>query len=249
MTHDYRSELFDAYAERTTQLELDPATKIAWFDAYVRANYLPYLGKRRATNPEVLEIGCGRGYLLIALRKAGFRNLSGIDLSPDDVAIANGLLLDADIQCADAFDYLRSRQTSFDVIVMKAVLEHVSKPNILPLLRLIAASLKPDGVLIVDVPNMDWLFASHERYMDLTHEVGLTRESLQQVVGSVFSAVEVVPAYSIFPSGAGRVRRLISRRLLGTLLGWADPEGGQNPIWARSLIAVAGNPRVYSTPR
>ena len=54
------------------------------------------------------------------------------------------------------------------------------KDRVLPLLEKISSSLKPDGMAIIDVPNMDWILGQHERYMDFTHEVGFTRESLAQ---------------------------------------------------------------------
>src|SRR3989304_4553058 len=36
-----------------------------------------------------------------------------------------------------------------------------------------------------------------------------------------------------------RLRIGTARTVVRTLLRWANPEGGENPIWARSLIAVA----------
>ena len=55
------------------------------------------------------------------------------------------------------------------------------------------AALRAGGAVLIDVPNMDWLFAGHERYMDFTHELGFTQESLSQLLGGVFSEVVVRP--------------------------------------------------------
>jgi len=88
------------------------------------------------------------------------------------------------------------------------------------------------------VPNMDWLFVGHERYMDFTHEVGYTQESLVQVMSTVFSSVQVLPLDNDLTRGIRRFRTRVGRLLAGTVLKWADPEGGRGPIWCRSLLAV-----------
>jgi hypothetical protein len=113
---------------------------------------------------------------------------------------------------------------------------------VIPLLHLMAAAVRPNGLVLIDVPNMDWLFAGHERYMDFTHEGGFTTESLRQTIALAFRSVEVRPVDNVGP-GRRFGRRWVGRRLLGTLLAWADPEGGSGPIWARSLVAVARDPK------
>ena len=40
---------------------------------------------------------------------------------------------------------------------------------------------------------MDWYFAQHERYMDITHEVGFTKESLGQLARLYFNDVKINP--------------------------------------------------------
>jgi SAM-dependent methyltransferase len=235
---DYRAELFASYGRRTAELDTSNESKLAWFASYLRANYLPHLRQVDPGSAEILEIGCNKGYLLAVLQAAGFRRLHGIDLSPTDLKTARELVPDAQIQCADAFDYLASRVGNYDVIIVKAVLEHIPKGRVLPFVSQAAAALKPRGMLVVDVPNMDWLFASHERYMDFTHEVGFTRESLRQVLGVAFPRVEIVSADAVLDGGIRAIRRRLARRFLGWFLRSADPEGGANPIWARSLIGI-----------
>jgi SAM-dependent methyltransferase len=235
---NYRAELFASYGRRTAELDENDESKLAWFASYVRANYLPHLKQLDPGTAEVLEIGCNKGYLLAALKAAGFHCLQGIDLSPDDLRIARKLVPGVDFQDADGFDYLAVRPQRYDLIIVKAVLEHVPKDRVLPLLGLTASALKPRGMLVLDVPNMDWLFASHERYMDFTHEVGFTKESLRQILGTVFPRVDVIPVDAVVSGGLGAIRRRLARRLLGMLLRWADPEGGANPVWARSLIGL-----------
>jgi len=235
----YRSELFGAYGQRIDRLDPPESVKTAWFDEYVRANYVPHLQGRDPATTSVLEIGCSRGHLLAALARRGFQLLHGVDLSPSDVEVARRIAPTARVECVDAMPYLATRPIGFDLILMKAVLEHVPKPDVLPLVRGVASALRPGGMAIVDVPNMDWLFAGHERYMDFTHEGGFTRESLSQVLGTAFGRVEIAAVESAVTGRKPRLRRRLGRYLLNTLLSWSDPEGAQNPIWARNLIGIA----------
>jgi 2-polyprenyl-3-methyl-5-hydroxy-6-metoxy-1,4-benzoquinol methylase len=236
----YRQRLFAAYHETHVKyLEGDEQTKLLWFRRYAEKHYLPYITHYGRATATVLDIGCNRGYLLAALATMGFQRLYGIDLSPADVARARIIAPQAAIDCIDAFAYLAERQSSFDIILIKAVLEHIPKQEVIPLLEHIEHALKPGGLVMVDVPNMDWLFAPHERYMDFTHEVGFTRESLRQVMANVFFEVTVAPVDNIFEDAVlVNLKKKIGRYLLGKLLKWADPQGASAPIWARSLIGV-----------
>ncbi len=241
MTSSYRDRLFASYNETHIQ-HVDPADrqKLDWFREYAARNYLPHLSGVSPETARVLDIGCNKGYLLAVLAAAGYRHLNGIDLSPVDVEQARQVAPAARVECADAFAYLGERAGSFDVIFIKAVVEHVPKEGTLPLLEAIHHALKPGGMVLVDVPNMDWLFAQHERYMDFTHEAGFTRESLMQVMSNVYREVRVVPVDNIRPDLAflARWKKRVARFVLGKLLIWADPEGGALPLWQRSILGI-----------
>jgi 2-polyprenyl-3-methyl-5-hydroxy-6-metoxy-1,4-benzoquinol methylase len=187
----------------------------------------------------VLEIGCNKGYCLRVLQELGYQHLYGVDLAERELEQARSMVPRAQFACEDAQTYLTRNSQSFDVILMKAVLEHVRKEEVIPLLRALADGLRPGGVALIDVPNMDWLFAPHERFMDFTHEVGFTQESLRQVVQVAFNNVDVYPLETAIPGPRGKAKRLIGRAVLHTLLRWADAEGGSGPIWQRGLLAVA----------
>jgi 2-polyprenyl-3-methyl-5-hydroxy-6-metoxy-1,4-benzoquinol methylase len=235
---DYRTELFDSYDARTRQLDPEPRAHRQWFAEYARRNYLPHLWHVSRSDARFLEIGCSTGQLLSVLHESGFQHLEGIDLSPGDIETAQRVHPELSFECADAQPYLLTRPSTYEVVLMKAVLEHVPKSDVLPLLRAVHLALKPSGIVLVDVPNMDWLFAGHERYMDFTHEVGFTQESLSQVMGAVFRETETHPIDNDLSHGIRRLRTRMGRLVAGTVLSWADPEGGHGPIWCRSLMAV-----------
>lgn len=237
----YRDLLFSNY-NRTHLSNVDgddPRPKIDWFNKYVQLNYLPHLRGYSRDDVQILEIGCNKGFLLSALATLGFRKLKGIDLSPDDIQLAKQLVPEAELLCGDAESHLEGATESYDFIILKAVLEHVDKGKVVPLLMKIKEGLKPTGMIIIDVPNMDWLMAQHERYMDFTHEVGFTRESLAQVMGNVFRDVQVIKARAVAESRKVElVRPFVLRCMywLFRILG----EGSSELWWdCRSIIAVA----------
>lgn len=104
--------------------------------------YLPWV-----ENGSVLEIGCGSGWQLEALKRAGWKT-QGIDFDPAAVAAARSRGLD--VQVGDVRD-LGLAAASFDAIVMAHVLEHVFDP--VGLLIECKRLLKPGGRLVSITPN------------------------------------------------------------------------------------------------
>jgi SAM-dependent methyltransferase len=96
----------------------------------------------------VLDIGCGYGYFLAACREKGYQ-VHGLDFSDWAVRHARERLgLDITVGPMDQVDLAVQ---SFDVVAMWHCLEHTPDPA--AALRQIRRWLKPDGLLVVDVPN------------------------------------------------------------------------------------------------
>ena len=131
----------------------------------------------------------------------------------------------------------------FDVVFAKAIVEHIPRPDLLPLVRALARSLRPGGRVIIDVPNMDWILASHERYMDMTHESGFTRESLTTMLSLAFDDVVVRGSELASPTRSQRLLRPLVVRLLRRLF-YVVGEGASDLLFSsRSIVAVAQSPR------
>lgn len=242
MTH--RQELFERYEETHARfMDGDAGLKAASFRGHIQQSYLPHLPHPSA-HPAILEIGCSKGFMLAALREEGYPQLTGIDLSAPEIEFARETYQLEDVHVADAFEFLDSRSGSFDVIVTKAVLEHVDKKDVFPFLRAAHSGLRPGGRLLVEVPNMDWLFSGHERYLDFTHEGGFTRESLGQVLRAVFGNAEV---HRVLPMPPPSRRIRLKNRLLRPLLTRAVNSAlrvlgsGEHSTWwdARSILGVS----------
>lgn len=95
----------------------------------------------------VLDIGCGRGYFLMACREQGF-DVQGFDVSEDGAAYVRETL---GIPVHTGMLETAFGESTFDVITLWHSLEHTSDPA--KYLELARSWLKPGGVLVIDVPN------------------------------------------------------------------------------------------------
>ena len=115
-----------------------------WKRARIVNNAYPQGGR-------VLDVGCAMGNFLDMLRRLGSWELYGLDITPEATLYAHdrygvntftGALADA--AYPDAY---------FDVVTMWDVLEHVFDPT--STLNEIHRILKPQGLLLIRVPNVD----------------------------------------------------------------------------------------------
>lgn len=113
----------------------------------------------------LLEIGSAYGKFLHGMKSMGW-NVQGIEMS-SEAAAACKKVFDIDLICQD-MDSVSFEANSFDVIVMRMVLEHVFSPA--EALTKISAWLKPAGRLIVVVPDIsgaearlfgEWFYGLH----------------------------------------------------------------------------------------
>jgi len=84
-----------------------------------------------------LEVGCNSGRNVEWLATQGIRNLVGVDVSADAIALAKTIEMpvgtDVKWLCSDAIPYLKSAPT-FDLVLSKGFLINVSGKNVLKLI-------------------------------------------------------------------------------------------------------------------
>lgn len=96
----------------------------------------------------LLDIGCGYGYFLDACRRQGYQ-VQGLDVSEWAAQYATeklGLSI-----AVGKVGEVALPSESFDVVTMWHSLEHTQDPR--AVLKTVKSWLKPDGILVVDVPN------------------------------------------------------------------------------------------------
>lgn len=88
---------------------------------------------------EILDVGCGEGYTLAALRAGGITcPMAGIDFSAEAVELARQRVPDATFTVEDALVVAETGR-KFDLVLMTEVLEHIPSPErMLPVLETIA---------------------------------------------------------------------------------------------------------------
>lgn len=104
-----------------------------------------FLGKN---NLEMLDIGCGTGLVSEMWSDAGFK-VTGLEPSEirAEYARKRGIrVLSCYVEDLDS-------EESFDLIVIRHVLEHLEEPK--TILQSLHQHLKPNGLLLVIVPNLD----------------------------------------------------------------------------------------------
>jgi SAM-dependent methyltransferase len=156
----------------------------------IRERQRPYVERLRDHAP-VLDLGCGRGELLSLLRDAGIEG-SGVDANADMVAFARAEGLD--VVQADVYDALASRPDgSLGAVTALQLLEHLPPADIISLLELAHAKLRPGGLLVAETIDPSTPAALRNYFADLTHAQPLVPETLEVLVrGAGFRETETI---------------------------------------------------------
>jgi len=118
---------------------------------------LDWLGEPNGEN--ILEIGCSAGYFLIRARARGW-NTYGIDIDRNAVKYARENY-NLNVTCGSVSESSYPANY-FKAIVLIGVLEHIPDP--IDFLNIIQGFLKPDGVIMLAVPNVLSLNAKLSRF-------------------------------------------------------------------------------------
>lgn len=162
----------------------------------------------------MLELGCGRGELLVGALNRGWTAF-GVEMTETyaQVARLNGV----EVECITIQD-CKSLDVTYDVILLAAVLEHLYDP-IETLVR-IGKALRPGGLLFIDVPNesslamrigniymrmrgKDWAINLSPTFAPY-HVVGFSPISLQRALSSTgfrIHKLEVIKWKNALPQG------------------------------------------------
>lgn len=119
--------------------------------------WLPHIRRRvrdvlRYKQPPgtVLDIGCGKGEVALALYEKGF-DCAGIDMKPGLVSQLQAHCPQVRWRCALTTD-LASFALRYDVLTLYHVLEHVPDPR--AVMASVKALAKPGALIVIEVPNV-----------------------------------------------------------------------------------------------
>ena len=154
------AELSDYYAKRyyqeglTTYQAAYPPEELEHIEGKLRLRHwvLEQLRGAAAPPPSFLDIGCGEGWALAFFHNLGWKVL-GLDYSTFSIERFQPALRDR-LRPGDLYEQLAALHAEgqqYEVLWLDNVLEHVPDPA--ELLRRCRALVRPNGVLLVEVPN------------------------------------------------------------------------------------------------
>jgi 2-polyprenyl-3-methyl-5-hydroxy-6-metoxy-1,4-benzoquinol methylase len=191
---------------------------------------------------DLLDVGCGSGTLLGLLKARGIRP-TGVDFSSEAARVAeqeNGVRVVVGSLSQAGFP-----DASFDIVTLFHVMEHVTNPR--SVLSEVSRILKPDGAVVLQVPNIDsWQFkAFGAKWYGLDiprHVIDYSKDSMLKLLAASgfvprrirhFNLRDNAPAFvsSMFPS-LDPVSRAVRHRKHGV-------REGLPAAWFRHLAYLA----------
>lgn len=171
--------IYDKYAScfQDAPGQFDSTAANHWGRAY--ESYLKgWLPKRKDTT--ILEVGCGGGRLLHFLKTRKYTNFTGIDISSEQILLAQQVT-NMVVQ-TDAIEFLKAKQNEIDLIIGLDFIEHLYKDEVFDFLTHCHKTLRPDGHIILQTPNAQSPFGPSIFYGDFTHEICFTPKGLQHIL-------------------------------------------------------------------
>ncbi len=188
MQSNYRDRLYSNYGHNFQDageiFDVQAAQRWGRAQSYRLRNWLP-----DSKDAEIIDLACGGGKLLHFFKENGCKNIHGVDISPDQVALSRHVV--DNVVESNILEHLDKNPNSYDLITAYDIIEHFHKDEVLQFLDGCYAALKPNGRLILQTPNADSPWGTMHRYNDFTHEVSFNPNVLSRLLKIVgFQQVE-----------------------------------------------------------
>jgi SAM-dependent methyltransferase len=233
---------YENYLATTVLLGQQEASLTRWAIAYFKARIAPHLPADRSAR--ILEIGCGYGRNLLALKELGYGNAEGVDISAEAVCYASDVLGLSNVRQASATDQLGAGDEGgdFDAILLIDVLEHLEVQESLHVIAAARRLLRPGGCVVIQVPNAVAPMAPN-LHADITHYRAYTTYSMEQTLRMAeFSEMrffELPPHVHGMASLARRILWAVCFKPLLKAFMLAAYGGSWGGIYTLNLLAVA----------
>lgn len=238
----YRNRIYSHYVETWNEVAVPSTVK----DFAGRAPTMQRIINDFFPNEKsasILDLGCGHGTLVHFALQAGYANTRGVDLSLQQVDLAQSLGI-ANVRQGDLMGTLKALPSaSLDAVVAFDVIEHFAKDELIDLVDAVHHVLKPGGRWIIHAPNASSPFFGSIRYGDYTHEQAFTPSSLRQLLkSSKYSRVEFAECAPIIHGFKSFLRVMIWKvvRFILRIVDAAETGGiGRDAVLTRNFFAIA----------
>lgn len=210
--HIPASEAFAAYYRNTSKYEHPHRAGQEHAEERLRLeNLAAWIGSVIDKSCSLLDVGCGTGRLLRALRDRGFSKLQGLD--PSAACCENARALAG---CEIIHSAISARQPDVqrcEVAILSAVLEHI--PDVAECLRDVATWVMPPSRIVVEVPDAaafpEVRNAPFQEF-SVEHINFFSAHSLKNLFGLIGYDVVAVDESEcpVGPAATGRVVRLLA---------------------------------------
>jgi SAM-dependent methyltransferase len=155
------------------------ATWITSYDKEIKC-ITSFIDRFGCREPRILDVGCGFGRNLKALRDSGFMHVIGVEKNLQTVKFVR----QKGYVCFNLDEFAKSNER-FDVILMSHIIEHFSPSSLLDFIDTYLDRLEPGGILIISTPVMGNLF-----YDDFDHIKPYMPTGILHVFGRSASQVQ-----------------------------------------------------------
>lgn len=175
----YRNRIYESYASgfKNVSLDFDPVATAKWGKAYnwYLRKWLP-----EYKDAAIIDLGCGDGKLLYFFKQRGYTNVSGVDISPEQVKLARNVI--TTVTEGNLLEFLQANPNKFDLITGLDIVEHLTKEEVVQFLDECQRALCHNGRIILQTPNANSPFGMMVRYGDLTHEICFSSMALRSIM-------------------------------------------------------------------
>jgi ubiquinone/menaquinone biosynthesis C-methylase UbiE len=248
--HEHTDEALSRYYDEKAASLDELSITYAHTNPYKRFFYHARYGAvcralRPRTGERILDIGCGPGYYLAGIARAGGVPV-GVDIAPNYVRQARDYVSEAlsgsvsqHMAAADA-KHLPFADATFDAVLMTEVLEHLTDyPRSL---EEIVRVLKPDGRAVITTPSrlsplnaaFHWK-ARRRRYAFHEHLTELTPGEFLRAMRRHFRSVELSYANFLVPYPLDVLAEKVVSRRAARVLEWMERTCQRLPLCAAGL--------------
>ena len=136
----------------------------------------------------ILELGCAKGYILAEFDRAGYEDLTGVDISEYAVDSAYHAVAEKLVR-SDALTFLSACERKYHLIIIKEMLPHLSRTDVDKVLCFLPDRLYEEGHIYLEIQcaaNGD--AANLIRKFDPTHQVLWDKAQWKETLESSASA-------------------------------------------------------------